>query len=54
MKLHFVSWLQFMFCIVFAVMAMVCLIGAFYNNFHVLTFGMSSVMTCVTYKEKNW
>lgn len=54
MKIQFVSRLQCVFCIVFAVMAMVCLIGAFCNNFHILTFSMSSVMTFVTYKEKNW
>lgn len=54
MKLHFVSRLQLTFCIVFTLLAVLCLIGAFYNGFHAVTCFMSSGMAIASYKEKSW
>lgn len=54
MKLHFISRLQLAFCIVFAVLAVLCYIAAFYNSFHVVSGCMSSGMAIASYKEKNW
>lgn len=54
MKLYFVSRLQLLFCIVFAVFAIACFVASFYNSFQIVNCCMSSTMAIVSYKVKDW
>lgn len=48
-KIHFQSFAHLMVCLIWAVITIVCLAGAFSNPCHFITFGMSASATGVAY-----
>lgn len=54
MKLHFISRMQFAFCLVGSLMSITSFVGIFFNPFYVLFCIMSIVLTIGCYRERIW
>ncbi len=48
--IQFNSFLQMVFCMMFAILAFICFIGGFYNSVHFLLSAMSAIMCITIYK----
>lgn len=54
MKLHFISRMQFAFCLVGILMSITSFVGIFFNPLYVLFCIMSIVLTIGCYRERIW